>query len=245
VDKMNSGIHDLMGRRFSHWLALNFAGRSDDNRVLWKCRCDCGIEKIVPIKGLLNGTSRSCGCLRLREIIQRITKHGDASKNSKLKQFYRIWKCLRSRCNSVNIKSYKHYGGRGIVCVPHWDDYENFKQDMLIGYLKTRRFFGPKMMLSIERKDVNGNYCKENCEWIPKSWQSRNTRRNKWFKAVSPNGDEFVSKNQNGFSIEHGLCGTSVGRCLYKYYKHTKGWKFEFVEVKRERKTKRNKLKSI
>ena len=34
--------------------------------------------------------------------------------------------------------------------------------------------------LTIERKDVNGNYCPENCCWIPKSEQPKN-RRNSHF----------------------------------------------------------------
>ena len=32
--------------------------------------------------------------------------------------------------------------------------------------------------LTIEREDVNGDYCPENCKWIPFSEQTKNTRRN-------------------------------------------------------------------
>ena len=37
---------------------------------------------------------------------------------------------------------------------------------------------GPRPLgLSIERIDVNGDYCKENCKWIPSLDQPLNTRR--------------------------------------------------------------------
>lgn len=37
---------------------------------------------------------------------------------------------------------------------------------------------GYKDNLTIERKDVNGNYCPENCEWITLRAQARNKRQN-------------------------------------------------------------------
>jgi hypothetical protein len=35
---------------------------------------------------------------------------------------------------------------------------------------------------SLERIDVNKNYCPENCEWIPKGQQPDNTRRSVWLE---------------------------------------------------------------
>ena len=58
---------DLTGQRFSRWTVTELAvsdglkSKWDSN---WKCRCDCGNEKIVPYRSLVRGSSRSCGCLR-------------------------------------------------------------------------------------------------------------------------------------------------------------------------------------
>lgn len=40
---------------------------------MWKCLCDCGNETIVYRNGLINGKTRSCGCLKKEETIKRET----------------------------------------------------------------------------------------------------------------------------------------------------------------------------
>jgi hypothetical protein len=89
-------------------------------------------------------------------------KHG--MKGTKI---YGVWESMKKRCNNPNNKSYKDYGGRGIEYEPKWETFEGFYDDM--GSLYSDG-------LTLERIDVNGHYCKNNCEWIPGSQQSRNRR---------------------------------------------------------------------
>ena len=53
---------DLTGRTFGYWTVLKKIGRYSGTRVL--CRCVCGTEKEVLKANLLNGRSRSCGCMK-------------------------------------------------------------------------------------------------------------------------------------------------------------------------------------
>lgn len=93
-------------------------------------------------------------------------------------RLYITWLGIKRRCFKENCKDYKNYGARGITICDSWlNDFFNFKD---WAYKN-----GYDDNLTIERKNVDGNYCPENCTWIPMSEQSknrRNTSKNKLIK---------------------------------------------------------------
>ena len=79
---------------------------------------------------------------------------------------------MKGRCNRPTATSYKYYGGRGISVCEEWEnDFAAFRNWALAN--------GYQEGLSIDRIDVNGNYCPENCRWITMSEQQRNKRNTK------------------------------------------------------------------
>lgn len=56
----------LSGRVFGRLTVLGLAGKDKRGSSLWRCRCECGNEKVVPRGRLRDGWVKSCGCL-LRE----------------------------------------------------------------------------------------------------------------------------------------------------------------------------------
>lgn len=54
---------DETGNRYGRFTVIEDAGRDKNGRVLWKCKCDCGNEKIALGKSLRAGLIQSCGCL--------------------------------------------------------------------------------------------------------------------------------------------------------------------------------------
>lgn len=154
---------ELNGKKFNRWTVLD--GSSSD-KIL--CKCECGTIRSVRKYAIINGHSLSCGCLQkenaAKSCISR-TRHGKHKH-----PIYVCWTHMKERCFTKTCKSYKNYGGRGISVCEEWLDFETFYR-----WAKSN---GWQKGLSIERKDNDGNYCPENCTWIPKNQQTKNTRKN-------------------------------------------------------------------
>lgn len=149
-------------------------------RKVW-CKCDCGIEKEIDFNSIKYGRSTSCGCFNREHARKLHTKHGMAMLKPGVRHpDYCIWMKMKSRCLNPNDKSYPNYGGRGIAVCERWkQSFELFIADM---------GWRPNNHYSIERIDYNGDYCPENCKWVHKSEQTKNTRR---VKLIDYNGSKY------------------------------------------------------
>lgn len=144
------------------------------SRWLWLCKCDCGNETIAYPNLLINGKQKACYCGKSKTFHDMHLRHGESHT-----RLNNIWSDMKRRCNDKNRKCYIHYGGRGIEYFKEWENYEAFRDwAMLNGY---------KDELTLERKNVNGNYELSNCCWIPFSRQALNKRNN---IVVKINGDK-------------------------------------------------------
>ena len=55
--------NEILNHRFGKLIAIEYAGQSkNQKRSLWKCKCDCGGEKVVRSDCLRQGGVTSCGC---------------------------------------------------------------------------------------------------------------------------------------------------------------------------------------
>ena len=155
---------NLCGQRFDRLVVVLYAGKQKRNHC-WKCRCDCGKEKIVAGCNLTSGNSKSCGCLKSKALKERLTIHGKSKTVE-----YQIWHSMWDRCRKGNDRKFKDYAGRGISVCERWKDFEAFLADM-----------GPRPSdkHSLDRENNSKGYSPDNCRWATAKQQSRNTRYNR------------------------------------------------------------------
>ena len=139
-------------------------------RSAFPCVCECGNERVVAARSLVNGKSRSCGCLGAEGIGNRRRKHGDAGT-----RLYNTWKAMIRRCSNAADDNFPLYGGRGIRVCPEWLDYEAFRTWASAS--------GQADDLTIDRINTDGPYSPENCRWVKWSIQVRNRRTNQFLTA--------------------------------------------------------------
>lgn len=115
----------------------------------------------------------------------------------KLKYVYRA---MKNRCNNKKTDNFKNYGGRGIKLCEEWERNSKAFYDWAIKN-------GYKEGLQIDRINVDGDYCPENCRFVtPK--ENSNNRRNSI--RITINGiSETVSYWSNITGIKQ--------RTLYRY----------------------------
>ena len=66
VSQKFTQIHynDLTNKRFGSLICLQPIGKTKHGYTLWRCVCDCGNECSVSSRDLLDGSTKSCGCLK-------------------------------------------------------------------------------------------------------------------------------------------------------------------------------------
>lgn len=166
----------------------------------WKAKCDCGKEAIVVPGKVVKGLHKSCGCLRNGPAWNK--RHGESHTH-----LHNIWCGMNNRCNPKH-KNSEEYGKRGITVCDEWKSYEAFA--------KWARENGYSDGLTIERIDVDGNYCPENCTWIPLAKQARNRRTTAW---VTYNG------RQMSLAEASEIAGLPYKQVWFRI--HVAGWTFE------------------
>lgn len=198
----NKRLNIEIGARFGRLTVTETAGKDASGKYLYKCMCDCGAEKIVNGTSLKGGSIVSCGCAKAERAKNLRGFHGQTKT-----RLYYVWSGMLQRCRNEKSRAYKNYGARGIKVCDDWDDFRTFhKWAMANGYADG---------LSIERIDVDGNYCPDNCTFIPMAHQCRNKQNTIRYK-----GECLATvcaregKNYQSVHSRVSKLGWSVGRAV-------------------------------
>lgn len=159
TSKSGANFIDRTSLRYGRWTVLHRDGL--DRKVRWMCQCECGVVRSVAGDDLQSGRTNSCGCaakIRAAANPRRVNRGAFVS-----------WIGMKQRVSYSGHIEFHRYGGRGISIDPEWAaSFDAFLRDM-----------GPRPAgTSIERRDINGHYCKDNCYWASRAEQAANTSAN-------------------------------------------------------------------
>jgi len=168
------------------------------------CRCFCGKQFKPPYHRLLNGKTKSCGCLTGIINSQRQRKHGEYDKNGRASKELQAYQSMRARCNYKRGKDYPRYGGRGIEC--RFRSFEEFLAE--IGR-------APSPKHSVDRINNEGHYEAGNVRWASVEEQANNKRQNRkitlngetqtlwaWCRIAGITKKQFYRLSAKGLSVE-------------------------------------------
>lgn len=99
---------------------------------------------------------------------------------------YKKFMSAKARCNNVNNDSYYRYWWRWIKV--ERKNFSEFRNDMWEAYLEHCKKYWEKDT-TLDRIDVNWNYCKENCRWATwkEQYNNMSTNRKVEYKGVKYN----------------------------------------------------------
>lgn len=131
-------IKDITGQKFNMLTAIREHGHDKRGKTLWEFRCDCGKTVINLRTCVVNGITKSCGCLKNNGSENR--KHGDSKT-----RLYKVYYSLRKKSETENVP----------ICTDWYSGYEAFRDwAYKNGYTDKAR---------INRKITERGFTPENC----------------------------------------------------------------------------------
>lgn len=171
---MRNGHLNLLGERFGQLTVIkelpyriNKFGKKE---YMWLCQCDCGETIEECTHNLRQGCAVRCRQCYLPDFRNANKTHGESHN-----PLYDVWTAIKQRCYNPNDNNYPNYGGRGIKMCDDWkNNYISFRDWALSnGYDENADH---RTKCTIDRIDVNGDYCPDNCRWTDAKTQMRNRR---------------------------------------------------------------------
>lgn len=199
IDELRKEI----GRKKDYLKIIDVKQYGRKGRVVVKC--DCGTIREMTLSQFKNPSVHSCGCVGIvKGADSPYFKHGMSRT-----RIFNIYRGMLNRCYRTNDISYSYYGGRGIKICDEW-----LGDEGILNFAKWAESSGYTDELTIDRIDVNGNYCPENCRFVTNEVQAKNKRNSitedERYRICPVCGKTYAISQRNGAKT----CGYKCGAAL-------------------------------
>lgn len=152
--------YDLLNKKFNCWTAIKETDkRRGDGSVVWLCMCDCGVVGEIPATSLINGKTKSCGCIRK----SRKGRHYNWQGYEEISRSY--WKSIEKK---AILRNYRFE----ITMEYMWQLYLQQNRKCALSGLDIEFNIGDKdtrkHSASIDRIDSQQGYIVGNVQWVHK-----------------------------------------------------------------------------
>lgn len=157
---------EYIGKKYNNWTIIDFIGQGKHLESLFRVRCDCGNEEIKAISAITKKKSKEC-----KNCFSGAIKHGLSKTH-----LNKIWRDIKARTNPNNKSSnIRNYAKLKISICEEWaNDFMAFYNWSLANGYSDEKLPNGKHKWTIDRINVYGDYCPENCRWVTMKEQCRN-----------------------------------------------------------------------
>ena len=140
--------------------------KSTTSIPMYLCECQCGNQVEVQGRYLLDGRTKSCGCLRQKNFLDKNT-HKNTTLSSSNKKLYKIYIGWQQKYRQPTKTFQKKVIDKGIKFFPELKDADDqFKR--FSGWAQINGFNTKEGRIYLDRKDYNKDFNVSNCFWTDK-----------------------------------------------------------------------------
>lgn len=151
---------EMVGRKFGHLLVLEDAGRGGtQNKLRWKCQCDCGNTHVVDGAHLRRGSISSCGCSKVGENNAAWTGCGDLTGS--------LWSMIK---NGANHRHRNRKIEFDVTVEYAWELFLKQGRKCALSSIPLimNKTYGAGHTASLDRIDSQKGYVEGNVQWVHK-----------------------------------------------------------------------------
>lgn len=152
-------MRDLTNQCFGRLTAMEPIQKEGRRGVIWKCKCSCGGSKDVPASYLLNGHTKSCGCINLENRMKQDITGKRWGRLVALQFMYVennkshwLFQCDCGKQKVIAASDVKHSGTRSCGCLANEHAARLNRQD-----ITGERFDRLKAICPTEERDEAGS----------------------------------------------------------------------------------------